>query len=106
MYLKAVRNDGLALQFITDAKKFTRICVSAVKQNGLALQYVPEKHKSIKNCLIAVINNKNAATYIPSSILGKVLPLSKWGSNTRWVQVKHKVESILGECHKISKDIN
>jgi hypothetical protein len=41
MYLSAMQNDGMALQFVDDQDEY--LCSLAVRENGLALQFVLEK---------------------------------------------------------------
>jgi len=45
MCLAAVRQNGLALQYVKE--QIEEICLAAVKQNGLALQYVKELQVSL-----------------------------------------------------------
>lgn len=42
-----------------------KICLAAVKQNGIALQYVPEEYINEELCEIAVTNKGNAIMSVP-----------------------------------------
>ena len=42
-HLAAVRQDGKALAFVSEALRTAELCLEAVRQNGGALQHVPEE---------------------------------------------------------------
>ena len=44
-YLQAVKQNGLALQYVKEQDK--EICLQAVKEDGYALRYVKEYYKEI-----------------------------------------------------------
>ena len=58
--LEAVKQDGNALQYVTNQTE--QICLEAVKQYGYALQYVTNQTKKI--CLEAVKDNGYALQYV------------------------------------------
>jgi len=66
--LAAVRQNGLALQYIDDEKITREIYLAAVRQNGLALKYVPEKMRTEQVYLAAVTQNGQALQYIPEEM--------------------------------------
>lgn len=57
--LAAVRQNGLALQFVK--KQTPEICLAAVQQNGLALEFVKEQTSEI--CLASVKQNYGESLY-------------------------------------------
>lgn len=70
----AVRNNGLALQYISeDLKKEKDIVISAVISNGMAIQYADEELKKDENIgLLAVANNRLAVVYVGKNIIQKL----------------------------------
>ena len=52
--LEAVKQDGLALEYVPNKLKTTELCLNAVKQNGRALKYVPKNIKTAEVCFEAV----------------------------------------------------
>ena len=68
----AVKQNGMALQFVPEGCRSNILCGLAVKENGLALQFVPEEFKTLKLCVIAVAQKGNTALkYVP----GKYHPI-------------------------------
>ena len=65
--LKTVKQDGYALQYVTE--QTPEICIEAVKQNGYALQYVKNQTEAI--CIEAVKQNINALQYVNEACLPK-----------------------------------
>jgi len=65
--LEAVKQNGLALQFIE--KQTYEICLEAVKQNGLALQFIEKQTYEI--CLEAVKQNGLALQYVANNIINQ-----------------------------------
>ena len=45
--MKAVKQNGCALQYVPERLKDKEICLEAVKKNRYALQFVPERLKNI-----------------------------------------------------------
>lgn len=60
----AVKQNGLAIQYICNELLTSRICEIAVKQNGLAIQYICDKLLTFKICEIAVKSNNDAMKFI------------------------------------------
>lgn len=60
LYLIAVAQNGLALQFIKDQTFI--LCLIAVSRNGLALEFVQEQNEEI--CVAAVMQNPLALKYV------------------------------------------
>jgi hypothetical protein len=58
--LKAVENNGYALQFV--ANQTQEICLKAVENDGYALKFVANQTQEI--CLKAVENNGDALHYV------------------------------------------
>lgn len=56
-HVRAVRWDGLALQYVESEHKTRELCLEAVKQNGWGIKYVPERLRTPELCSIAVTNN-------------------------------------------------
>lgn len=52
--LEAVRQNGLALEYVHEEFKTEELCLEAVKGEGCALQYVPEKLITKYLCFDAV----------------------------------------------------
>jgi hypothetical protein len=61
--LSAVQRDGLNLRFIRD--KTDDICRAALAQNGLALQFIPEAQRYTEFCEIAVQQCSAAFQFVP-----------------------------------------
>ncbi len=66
--LRAVKQNGLALQFINDKFKEEHLCFVAVYQNGLALQFVSDECKTYDICYIACKENGLALQFISDKI--------------------------------------
>ncbi len=58
--LKAVKYDGMLLQFVTHQTE--EICLAAVEQNGLALEFVKRQTEEI--CREALISEEGAYLYL------------------------------------------
>jgi hypothetical protein len=58
--LKAVENDGDALQYVKDQTE--PVCLKAVERNGDALRYVKDQTEPV--CLKAVENDGDALQYV------------------------------------------
>jgi hypothetical protein len=71
--LLAVRQNGLALQYVPDRLMEYEICLEAVKQNGKSLEHVPHSFIDYKMCLQAVIQNPEAINNVPKRLLKSVL---------------------------------
>jgi hypothetical protein len=67
--LSAVRQNGLALEFLPLNLVSYEICMEAVKQNGLALEFVPGEMKNPKICMEAVKQNGLALEFVPKDML-------------------------------------
>jgi hypothetical protein len=59
---KLLSYDGLLLKDVHNQTEY--LCEIAVKNDGLALQYVNEKNKTQKICNIAIRQNKNAKNFL------------------------------------------
>jgi hypothetical protein len=77
--LEAVRQDGIALQYIKENQQTEELCLEAVKQNGLALQYVGNELKSFRICLAAVKQNGLAIQYVKDEIYDIELFRTEYG---------------------------
>lgn len=64
-YQIAIRNNGLALQFVPSHHLDFYMCMDAVRNNGLALQYVPHRFIDQHMCITAFENNENSHQFIP-----------------------------------------
>lgn len=62
LYLTAVKQDGLALEFVPSKYKTPKLCLEAVRQNGLALAFVAQQTPLI--CKEAVRNDPFAVKMI------------------------------------------
>lgn len=56
LYLNAVKNAGLALQYVPFEERTEELCMHACLNNGNALQYVPHKYKTEDIKVSAVLN--------------------------------------------------
>lgn len=64
--LAAVKINGMCIGLIPDLTH--EICLAAVKQNGLALQFVPLEIKDDEVCLAAVKQDMKATKYITKEL--------------------------------------
>lgn len=64
IYLKAIRKNGLTLQFVPADSQTHELCLEAVKQNGSALRFVITDLQTKEICVKAVQNNILALRYI------------------------------------------
>jgi hypothetical protein len=55
-HLAAVEQNGVALQYVSEALRTAELCLAAVEQNGYALQYVPNALRTAE-IYVAVIKN-------------------------------------------------
>jgi len=71
LYLEAVKQNGMALQFvdIQDNTLYQYLCLEAVKQNGLALQFI--KKQTYEICLEAVKQNGLALQFVANNIINQ-----------------------------------
>lgn len=60
----AVKQNGMALQFVNNRFQEEYLCLEAVKQNGLALQFVKDELKTYDVCFAAVEQNGLALQFI------------------------------------------
>ncbi len=68
-----VTKDGLLLQFCAEEHKSNaKVVMRAVEQNGLALQYANPKILDKRICYAAIENTKEALQYVPKSILEQI----------------------------------
>ena len=63
--LEAIKQNGLALEYVPKKICDREICLETVKQDGYALKYVPGKFCDREICLEAVKQNGNALEYVP-----------------------------------------
>ena len=66
--IRAVEDDGYALQYVPDELKSEAVCAKAVERNGDALRYVPDELKSEAVCAKAVENDGYALQYVPDEL--------------------------------------
>ena len=72
--LAAVREHGLALEYVPENLKTAKVCLEAVKQEGCALYFVPESLKTQALCLEAVKRHGWALKYVPWGQLKPTVP--------------------------------
>jgi hypothetical protein len=68
MSLEAVKENGLALQYVPNEYKTAGLCLEAVKENGLALHYVPNEYKAADLCSEAVKQNGYSLQFVPEEL--------------------------------------
>ena len=76
-YMKAVKENGCALQYVSENLKDKEICLEAVKENGSALRHVPERLIDKEICVEAVKQNGFALRHVPERLKNIVFPKSK-----------------------------
>jgi hypothetical protein len=81
LYLKAVKNDGHAIQFIPNDLLTYEICIEAVKNDGYAIQFIPNDLLTYEICIEAVKNNGHAIEFIPNDLLNYSLCLEAVKNN-------------------------
>lgn len=69
--LKELKKDGMLLKKIPKKEQTIELCKTAIKQNPLALQFVSTKCLDSKMCLAAVKKNGQAFRYVPSQFVTK-----------------------------------
>lgn len=67
--LETVRQNGLALKFVSSEMIDKEIALEAVKQNGLALEFVPSEIIDEEIALEAVKQNILALKFVPSEVM-------------------------------------
>ena len=73
--LETVRQNGLALKFVSNEKIDKEMALEAVKQNGLALEFVPSEMINKEIALEAVKQNGLALKFVPSEMIDKEIAL-------------------------------
>ena len=73
--LETVRQNGLALKFVSSEMIDREIALEAVKQNGLALEFVPSEIMDKEIVLEAVRQNGLALKFVPSEMIDKEIVL-------------------------------
>lgn len=71
--LAAVKQNGLALEYIKQENHTDEICLAAVKQNGLALEFVEELKQTHEIALAAVKQNADAFDFVRESNRSKAV---------------------------------
>ncbi|MCH5265387.1 MAG: DUF4116 domain-containing protein [Lachnospiraceae bacterium] len=69
--IKELKKDGMLLRKIPKKEQTTEICKTAIKQNPLALQFVSRKCLDSKMCLAAVKKDGYALRHVPSQFVTK-----------------------------------
>ena len=65
----AVKQNGIALQYIPLNILTDELCEIAVRQNGYALKYVPKNKKTSELCEIAIRQNCDALQFVKNNII-------------------------------------
>ncbi|MHC6202862.1 DUF4116 domain-containing protein [Breznakiellaceae bacterium SP9] len=68
--LKAVRADGLLIKNIPAEEQTGELAEAAVRQNGLALQFVADK--TLPVCMEAVKQNREALEFVPEEFRARL----------------------------------
>jgi len=76
LYLNAVKQNGLALQYVPSESQTELLCLAAVEQNGSAFAFVPNALKTPAVCLAAVTKNGLELENIPLTIISIELILA------------------------------
>ncbi len=66
--MKAVQQDGSALEYVPETMKTPELCLEAVKNDGSALKFVPEKLRTEALCHAAVQNHGWALGRVPEHL--------------------------------------
>ena len=67
--IKELKKDGMLLKKIPKKEQTVDICKIAIRQNPLALQFVSRKCLDSKMCLAAVKKDGQAFRYVPSQFV-------------------------------------
>ncbi len=62
--LAVVRQNGLAIEHLTDTQRTPEVCLAAVRQNGYAIHHLKDAQRTPAVCLAAVLENGEAITYL------------------------------------------
>jgi Domain of unknown function (DUF4116) len=65
----AVKRDGTALEYVPEHKRNPELCRIAVEQHGWALRFVPEEYRTSELCRLAVEQNGEALEYVPKQYI-------------------------------------
>ena len=90
---KAVKQNGLALEFVPKELITESLCYRAVSQNPHALKWVPSDFKSIEMCMLAYEADPNTISYI----LKKHRTLNRYHSMVikDWRHIQHVPNKVL-----------
>ena len=80
--LETVKQNGLALQFVTSEIMDKEVALTAVKQNGLALEFVSNEIIDKEIALAAVKQNGLALEFVPSEIMDEDIALEAVKQNS------------------------
>lgn len=69
--IKELKRDGMLLKKIPKKEQTIELCKAAIRQNPLALQFVSRKCLDSKMCLAAVKKNGQAFRYVPGQLVTK-----------------------------------
>lgn len=69
--IKELKRDGMLLKKIPKKEQTIELCKAAIRQNPLALQFVSRKCLDSKMCLAAVKKNGQAFRYVPGQFVTK-----------------------------------
>jgi hypothetical protein len=85
--IEAVKQNGLALQFVAHEFRTTEVCHIAVDQNALALKYAPNQTNDM--CLSAVKRNGITLQWVNTQTLNMCIEsIQQDGRNIRYVRNK------------------
>lgn len=65
IYMTAIKQNGEAINFISESLRTKPLFLIAIKNNGLALAYIPKKLRTYDICAAAIRNNPHAQIYVP-----------------------------------------
>ena len=68
IFIKAVKQDGMAIRHFPDEIKTEELCFEAVMQDGRALRHIPKNVKTEGFCLKAVKQNWKLYKYVPENL--------------------------------------
>lgn len=92
-----MENKWWSLKFLKPLERTLELSEKAIKLNGLALEWVPEHQKTKEMCEIAVANNPHALEWVPVKLLSSEMCLTavtKIGNSIRWVPEGLKTEEV------------
>ncbi len=102
--VESISKSGL--NDIPTAKRSKLICSKAVKENGLYLEFVPNRFKTIDLCELALKQNPNSILFVPKNFITLGFVQSWLAKAENWLEVELNKDKKEHKSSKVIENIN